>query len=220
MVRPVDPALAATRRQQIMDAASVCFRTQGFQQTNMAAICAAAGLSAGAVYRYFPSKDALVGAIIEQHVADLRAESHGAAGIAALRIIAQRILCAEEDGQNLRLTAEVFSQARHRPEFMAHLAQARAAVEKSLCDVIADGQSSGDFRSSIDPAFAASSLACFLDGQIFQAITSDQDVMAADAINIFEKTAVAMLTDHALSPAVSNLQLQPCIASKTKEAIL
>src|SRR5262245_27021001 len=110
MVRPVDPALAATRRQQIMDAAIVCFRTHGFQQTNMAAICAAAGLSAGAVYRYFPSKDALIGAIMEQHVADLHSESHSATGLSALRIIAQRILCGDEDGQDLRLTAEIFTE--------------------------------------------------------------------------------------------------------------
>ncbi|MET0547393.1 MAG: TetR/AcrR family transcriptional regulator [Caulobacterales bacterium] len=220
MVRPIDPALAATRRQQILDAAEACFRTQGFQQTNMAAICAAAALSPGAVYRYFPSKDALIGAIMEQHVAALRETSHGVGGFAALRNFARIILCADEGGQDLRLTAEVFAEARRRPEFLRHLAQTRAAVEKSLRDVIAEGQTSGDFRASIDPAFAAASLVCFLDGQIFQAITSEQDVMTADAINVFEKTAIAMLTDRPASNVAGDVQLQPCIGSKTAEAVL
>jgi TetR/AcrR family transcriptional regulator, transcriptional repressor of aconitase len=48
------------RRQQILDAARECFRKQGFHNTSMQDIFKASGLSAGAVYRYFPSKHQLV----------------------------------------------------------------------------------------------------------------------------------------------------------------
>ena len=51
------------RRQQILDAARDCFRKQGFHNTSMQDIFKASGLSAGAVYRYFPSKHELVRAI-------------------------------------------------------------------------------------------------------------------------------------------------------------
>jgi TetR/AcrR family transcriptional regulator, repressor for uid operon len=202
MVRPVDPALAAARRQQIMDAASECFRAQGFQQTNMSAICAAAGLSPGAVYRYFPSKDALIGAIMEQHVSASAGElSQGATGMIALRDFARRIFCVEERGEDLRLTAQVFSEAGRRPEFMRQLAITRGIAENALRGMIAAGQDSGEFRNSIDPAFAASSLVCFLDGLIFQAITTvDCEVSASDAIDIFEKTAKAMLVQPGSAP--------------------
>lgn len=48
------------RRQQIIDAARECFTKQGFHNTSMQDIFKASGLSAGAVYRYFPSKHQLV----------------------------------------------------------------------------------------------------------------------------------------------------------------
>ncbi|HEX6448595.1 MAG TPA: helix-turn-helix domain-containing protein [Trebonia sp.] len=51
------------RRQQILDAARQCFNKQGFHNTSMQDIFKASGLSAGAVYRYFPSKHQLVRAI-------------------------------------------------------------------------------------------------------------------------------------------------------------
>ncbi|MGH3170298.1 MAG: TetR/AcrR family transcriptional regulator [Trebonia sp.] len=53
------------RRQQILDAARECFTKQGFHNTSMQDIFKASGLSAGAVYRYFPSKHQLVKAIAE-----------------------------------------------------------------------------------------------------------------------------------------------------------
>jgi AcrR family transcriptional regulator len=51
------------RRQQILDAAIDCFARQGFHAASMQDIFAASGLSAGAVYRYFPSKGDLIRAI-------------------------------------------------------------------------------------------------------------------------------------------------------------
>ena len=58
------------RRQQILDAAVDCFARQGFHATSMQDIFAAAGLSAGAVYRYFPSKTALIREIASSVIAE------------------------------------------------------------------------------------------------------------------------------------------------------
>ena len=57
------------RRQQILDAAASCFARQGFHATSMQDIFAAAGLSAGAVYRYFPTKAELIRAIAAEALA-------------------------------------------------------------------------------------------------------------------------------------------------------
>lgn len=56
----------AARRQQILDAARRCFVTDGFHATSMQQVIAEAGLSVGAVYRYFPSKSDLIVGIAEQ----------------------------------------------------------------------------------------------------------------------------------------------------------
>jgi TetR/AcrR family transcriptional regulator, transcriptional repressor of aconitase len=51
------------RRRQIMDAALRCFARKGFHETSMQDVFRESGLSAGAVYRYFKSKNDLVQAI-------------------------------------------------------------------------------------------------------------------------------------------------------------
>lgn len=50
---------------RILEAAKICFVRSGFQGASMQQICAAAGMSPGALYRYFPSKEAIVEAICE-----------------------------------------------------------------------------------------------------------------------------------------------------------
>lgn len=56
----------ARRREQILDAAVTAFARDGFAAASMADIIALSGLSVGAVYRYFPTKDSLVEASIRR----------------------------------------------------------------------------------------------------------------------------------------------------------
>ena len=56
----ITDARRAARRAEMIAAARRCFARDGFHQTSMPAIAAEAGLSAGAFYRYFPSKDEIV----------------------------------------------------------------------------------------------------------------------------------------------------------------
>ena len=46
----------ADRRDEILSAAQRCFVRSGFHQASMQEICAEAGMSAGNLYRYFPSR--------------------------------------------------------------------------------------------------------------------------------------------------------------------
>lgn len=62
-----DGAARGSRRdqqvQRVLDAAKICFVRSGFQGASMHHICAEAGMSPGALYRYFPSKEAIIEAI-------------------------------------------------------------------------------------------------------------------------------------------------------------
>jgi len=53
------------RRRQILDAATVCFARKGFHATSMPDIFDEADLSAGAIYRYFPSKQAIIEELVQ-----------------------------------------------------------------------------------------------------------------------------------------------------------
>ncbi len=56
----------ASRRDQITAAALACFAEKGFQRTSMADIIAASGLSAGAIYLHFASKQQIALAVGRQ----------------------------------------------------------------------------------------------------------------------------------------------------------
>ena len=56
-------------RQRILTTALGLFATQGVEQTTMAAIAQAAGLSIGNLYRYFPSKESLASAVLPAELA-------------------------------------------------------------------------------------------------------------------------------------------------------
>ena len=59
------------RRAQILNAARRCFVRQGFHETSMQELLAEAGLSSGAVYGYFSSKDELIVAIAEDNISQI-----------------------------------------------------------------------------------------------------------------------------------------------------
>jgi AcrR family transcriptional regulator len=67
---PLGPKAAHTR-ERILDAAAGCFVDNGYQQTTVADVAAAAGVSLGTVYQYFRDRSDLVVALVRQGVADM-----------------------------------------------------------------------------------------------------------------------------------------------------
>jgi AcrR family transcriptional regulator len=57
-------------RDRIVEAALDQFAAVGYRQTRMADVAAAAGVSTGNIYRYFPDKEALFAAAVPPHLAD------------------------------------------------------------------------------------------------------------------------------------------------------
>lgn len=66
------PDTQRQRRAHIVDAAELCFARTGFHRTTMQDICKQAGVSAGALYLYFDSKEALIAGIAERDRAEFR----------------------------------------------------------------------------------------------------------------------------------------------------
>src|SRR6195256_6727565 len=67
----VTTAFKEDRRAEILEAARRCVARSGFHQTSMQDICAAAGMSPGNLYRYFPSKEAIIAGIAERDRAEV-----------------------------------------------------------------------------------------------------------------------------------------------------
>lgn len=67
------------RRRQIIDGAIRCFTRGGFHATSMQDVLREAGLSAGAVYRYFSGKEELIAAIVDEVFSTIKATFEEAA---------------------------------------------------------------------------------------------------------------------------------------------
>lgn len=68
------PETQNARRTAILDAAERCFAAAGFHRTTMQDICTAAGVSPGALYGYFESKEALIAGISERNRGTIAAQ--------------------------------------------------------------------------------------------------------------------------------------------------
>ena len=80
----ISEARREQRRAEIVDAALRCFVRNGYQRTSMADIIAESGLSAGAIYGYFPGKSELVRSAAARILAGRREEIAAAGATRAL----------------------------------------------------------------------------------------------------------------------------------------
>jgi TetR/AcrR family transcriptional repressor of uid operon len=72
VARPRSPEREEARRRAILDAAAQVFRREGLRSAPISAICRQAGISAGQLYYYFPHKEALIEAMAEADLAEIR----------------------------------------------------------------------------------------------------------------------------------------------------
>lgn len=135
------PLRSETRR-AVLDAAFEVFGRQGIAATSLTEVAAAAGLTKGAVYSNFESKDELVLALMEEHAGHrIRAslDAVEAAGrdevlgrLAAVLVHEMRV-----DATAHRLLAEYFALAHHDPDRRAGLQQRRREVRTTIARAVA-----------------------------------------------------------------------------------
>jgi TetR/AcrR family transcriptional regulator, repressor for uid operon len=177
------PAIQQARREHILDAAERCFARAGFHRTTMQDICKQAGVSPGALYVYFDSKEALIAGIAERDRAEFADRLAGVAEapdfLAALKELGEHyfvreakpshLMCIEiglESTRNPRI-AEIhrsvdefvstsFETLFQRLKDEGHIApDLPIPVVVRMFSVIADGMF---WRRAVDPAFDGAAL--------------------------------------------------------------
>lgn len=135
------------QRQRILDAAVACFSRDGFHGASMQKICAEAGMSPGALYRYFPSKESLIAAIVEgeraERLAFFDAVSKAPSVLDALTDCTAAMM---EDGclATARLGPEVMAEAIRNADLRAavepHEEESRAQLKAALVKAVDQGE--------------------------------------------------------------------------------
>ena len=102
----VKPETSLARRDEILEAAEICFARQGFHQTTIRDVIRESGLSAGCIYGHFATKEDLIQAISERHAREtalLLARDESMDPIATLRAIAKDFLLDLQKEDSLRI---------------------------------------------------------------------------------------------------------------------
>jgi TetR/AcrR family transcriptional regulator, repressor for uid operon len=166
-MRRANAQLRYDRRDEILAAAQRCFVRSGFHGASMQDICAEAGMSPGNLYRYFPSKEALVAGIAERDRAEVAQQfasidlSHGF--FAVLEGMAHDHF-AEKPNEQVLLCTEVMAEARRNPEIARISAAFDTDVKKWLRDLLRAAAARGDIPADIDFDAAVTMLMIIADG--------------------------------------------------------
>ena len=166
-----------------MDAAIACFRRRGFHQATMQEICAEAGISAGALYRYFASKAEIIAAIVEDkrgegHSAFLRAvEQQGL--MDALCIVARDFFDKLHQGDSA-LIADIIAESIRDDALALSLRANDASSVGLFASAIRMAQARDEIDATLDPESAASTLHALIEGiGLRRAFLRDTDPDAA-----------------------------------------
>ncbi|MEZ5077981.1 MAG: TetR/AcrR family transcriptional regulator [Solirubrobacterales bacterium] len=167
------PQVRSERRQAILDAAWRCAARKPFGEMTVDEVCAEGGLSKGAFYGYFESKDALLEGLLEDDAAALDAmlDEIGAGepgGIGRLRHFARAMLEHADDPGRAQVRADLWAAASSEPALREHFAATGARRRAQLRHWIEESIAAGELREA--PANAlASLLLAMADGLMLHA---------------------------------------------------
>lgn len=157
------------RREEILEAAKMCFAREGFHASSMRDIYRECGLSPGAVYNHFASKEEIVCALGEERLRQAREHREALEliedPIEALRLLAagtREELVREED---LLLDLQLAGEALRNESIAEVSRQAFAATLETVVGLIARAQRTGHLDRRVD----ADALARVLVG-VFQGV--------------------------------------------------
>lgn len=157
MARTIDPVAHAERRDAILAAGEMLIVGKGYESMTINDVLEATGISKGAFYHYFHSKDDLLQGLLTRRLDRWSSVVTVAAGQAAtpterLRAVAEALGAAKTSDRVLLIRAlpRMFGTENHG--LYARLR--RAAVDRFLptvTEVVADGAEAGDFSvTSVD----------------------------------------------------------------------
>jgi AcrR family transcriptional regulator len=171
----VTEAHLAARRLQIAEAAARCFARNGFHATSMHDVIAEAGLSAGAVYRYFPSKESLVRQIAMGAVAEVAGELDEILEMDPLPPLPEVLDAILATGEKhlevrLRLAVQVWGEALRNPELAGLVQDFYGGFRQRFAVLARRAREAGQLPADSDDDAVGSALFSLLPGYVLQVL--------------------------------------------------
>ncbi|MFB7863169.1 MULTISPECIES: TetR/AcrR family transcriptional regulator [unclassified Streptomyces] len=167
------------RRRQILDGAARCFARNGFHATSMQDVLAEAGLSAGAVYRYFRGKDELIAAIADEAFAGIRSAFEEASRAvppptpdvllgAVLRLFLEERIPGADRTAFGRLILQVWSETLRDERLAATLGAGFHGMRELWAELVVAYRENGLMAADVAPDHMARTLIALAQGFIAQ----------------------------------------------------
>ncbi|HKV83593.1 MAG TPA: TetR/AcrR family transcriptional regulator [Ktedonobacterales bacterium] len=163
------PDVSGERRSQILDAAMAVFSRRGFHAARMDDIAEEAGLSKGALYLYYKSKDAIIGAILRfffsSAMKSLRT-LQDSDGVVRDQIVSYARVVAREAERLSRvspLAYEFYAVAGRNRAVRLQLREYFTQFKDVLAILIQRGIEQGEFRS-VNPQETAYTICALFEG--------------------------------------------------------
>ena len=173
------------RREQILAAAKRCFLRDGFHETSMQDLFAESGLSSGAVYRYFPSKDDMIVAIAEENLRDMAAFIHALAtnrqseGVgAALAEVLEVVQAKNAQSDVAAMAVLVWSEALRSPALGQQFKTMLGQIRDDLADVVREHQVREGLPRKADADALGALLMAIVPGFLLQLAIFGDDAVA------------------------------------------
>ncbi|MGA0597648.1 TetR/AcrR family transcriptional regulator [Enterovirga sp. CN4-39] len=163
------------RRTRILDAAETCFVRSGFHRTTMQDVAAEAGMSAGNLYRYFPSKDAIVAGLSERdrrEVAESFAimDQAGRDFMAGFAELGRRHF-EDEPREKAVLCLEIWCEATRNPACAKLTADFANEVVERLTTLLDAAAAAGNISPAMDTRTIATLICTLADGVMVRRAT-------------------------------------------------
>jgi TetR/AcrR family transcriptional repressor of uid operon len=140
--------------QRILEAAKSCFVRSGFQGASMQQICAQCGMSPGALYRYFPSKESIVEAICaadrEDDITCFGALENAQSAIDALVEVGMAHLTHTHEKGSAALFAEMRSESMRNETVRATVEGHKQQVVDMIAPVLKNAMERGEINPPAD----------------------------------------------------------------------
>ena len=161
------PDTQRARRDRVLDAAEVCIARAGFHGATMQDICAEAGISAGALYIYFKSKEDLIAGIVERDRGKFAEQMKELASapdlLAALSVLAEHY-AVEEPRHKRLLCIEIGCEATRNEAVGRIFRSVDEFCLKSFEDLLGKARSEGRIDPALDTRQLAQLIAVIGDG--------------------------------------------------------
>ena len=171
------------KRQELLTSAMACFAEKGYQSATIDDIVAHSGMSKGAVYNYFSSKEEIYLTLLDQTTQksfkalrnEIGKKSSAKEKLGNIFDTYSDICHTDQSWQNRqRVQIEFYMHASRNEELNERMRDRGRTFRNLLVEIIDEGKRTGEFKEEIDSYMAAETFWSFTDGMFLHLLVEKE----------------------------------------------